>query len=58
MILVTGWAKHQKIDQPNYKFLLPGEVVLPKSRPGLVAKASERSPNARGRFAERSPNVA
>lgn len=62
-VRITGWAKHQKIDQPYYKFLLPGEVVLPAnfkrndSRGSAINTRSigDRSANDRQVIEERSP---
>lgn len=48
---VTGWSKHQKIDQPTYKFPQPDGSIPSKARRG----ASEHSANVRLDVAERSP---
>ncbi|MDR6770363.1 hypothetical protein [Azospirillum sp. BE72] len=50
---VTGWRKHQKIDQPNYRHPLPGgEVPAAPSR-----RSGGNSPNAPKGDDERSTSV-
>lgn len=39
---VTGWAKHQRIDQPTYKFPLPGGVIPQNIR----RMSAEHSPDS------------
>jgi hypothetical protein len=52
---ITGW-KHQKIDQPTYKYPLPTGEIVPKIRRKVMGK-KENSPNVHGTFIERSVNV-
>lgn len=47
---VTGWKKHQKIDQPTYRFPQPNGVVPAKGR----RASAEDSSNIRGEYGERS----
>lgn len=57
-LMVTGWTKHQRIDQPSYKYPLPtGDVPPSPDRRRSDASNSKPSKSVRRTVKERSPSV-
>lgn len=55
--LVTGWAKHQKIDKPTYRHPIPGSRVQVDHSTATRRVVAEQSSNTRRMVGEQSSTI-